>query len=168
MPAVIIRDATVDDIVALTEIHNEAIRNSRAIWIDHEVTLPEREAWFAQHEADGHPVLVAEVDGAVVGYAAYSWYRPRPGYRFTVENSVYLRPEAQRAGIGRALMVEIITAARAAGMHTMMAGIEASNTGSIALHEGLGFVEVGRLPEVGIKYGDWLDLVLLQLRLGRA
>ena len=161
----IIRDATSADLDALLEIHNEAIRNSRAIWIDNEVERSDREAWFAQHQADGHPVLVAEVDGAVVGYAAYGWYRPRPGYRFTVENSVYLRPEAQRLGIGRALMVEIIAAARAAGMHSMIAGIEASNTGSIALHESLGFVEVGRMPQVGIKYGDWLDLVLMQLRL---
>ena len=161
----IIRDATSADLDALLEIHNEAIRNSRAIWIDNEVERSDREAWFAQHQADGHPVLVAEVDGAVVGYAAYGWYRPRPGYRFTVENSVYLRPEAQRLGIGRALMVEIIAAARAAGMHSMIAGIEASNTGSIALHESLGFVEVGRMPQVGIKYGDWLDLVLMQLNL---
>ena len=160
-----IRDATSADLDAILEIHNEAIRNSRAIWIDAEVERSDRDAWFAQHRADGHPVLVAEVDGAVVGYAAYGWYRPRLGYRFTVENSVYLRPEAQRAGIGRALMVEIIAAARAAGMHTMIAGVEASNTGSIALHESLGFVEVGRLPEVGIKYGDWLDLVLMQLKL---
>jgi len=162
---VIIRDATSADLDALLEIHNEAIRNSRAIWIDNEVERSDREAWFAQHRADGHPVLVAEVDGAVVGYAAYGWYRPRPGYRFTVENSVYLRAEAQRSGIGRALMVELIAAARAAGMHSMIAGIEASNTGSIALHESLGFVEVGRMPQVGIKYGDWLDLVLMQLRL---
>jgi phosphinothricin acetyltransferase len=162
---VIIRDATSADLDALLEIHNEAIRNSRAIWIDHEVERSDREAWFAQHQADGHPVLVAEVDGAVVGYAAYGWYRPRPGYRFTVENSVYLRPEAQRLGIGRALMVEIIAAARAAGMHSMIAGVEASNSGSIALHGSLGFVEVGRMPQVGVKYGDWLDLVLMQLRL---
>jgi phosphinothricin acetyltransferase len=165
---VIIRDATSADLDALLEIHNEAIRNSRAIWIDLEVERSEREAWFAQHRADGHPVLVAEVDGAVAGFAAYGWYRPRPGYRFTVENSVYLRPEAQRLGIGRALMVEIITLARVAGMHSMIAGIEASNTGSITLHESLGFVEVGRLPEVGIKYGDWLDLVLMQLTLQKA
>ena len=163
----IIRDATSADLDALLEIHNEAIRNSRAIWIDHEVEREDREAWFDQHRADGHPVFVAEVDGAVVGYAAYSWYRPRPGYRFTVENSVYLRPEAQRLGIGRALMVEIIAAARAAGMHSMIAGIEASNTGSIALHESLGFAEVGRIPQAGIKYGEWLDLVLMQLRLER-
>jgi phosphinothricin acetyltransferase len=165
---VIIRDATSADLDALLEIHNEAIRNSRAIWIDNEVERSDREAWFAQHRADGHPVLVAEVNGAVVGYAAYGWYRPRPGYRFTVENSVYLRPEAQRLGIGRALMVEIIAAARAAGMHSMIAGIEASNTGSIALHEALDFVEVGRMPQVGIKYGDWLDLVLMQLKLQHA
>ena len=163
----IIRDATSADLDALLEIHNEAIRNSRAIWIDHEVEREDREAWFDQHRADEHPVFVAEVDGAVVGYAAYSRYRPRPGYRFTVENSVYLRPEAQRLGIGRALMVEIIAAARAAGMHSMIAGIEASNTGSIALHESLGFAEVGRIPQAGIKYGEWLDLVLMQLRLER-
>jgi phosphinothricin acetyltransferase len=165
---VIIRDATSVDIIALTEIHNEAIRNSRAIWIDDEVERSDREAWLAQHRADGHPVLVAEVDGAVVGYASYGWYRPRSGYRFTVESSVYLRAEAQRAGIGRALMVEVIAAARAAGMHSMIAAVEASNTGSIALHELLGFVEVGRLPQAGLKYGEWLDLVLMQLMLGEA
>ncbi len=160
----IIRHAEDGDVDAILEIHNEAIRDSRAIWIDAEVDRQDREVWLAQQQERGHPVLVAEVDGAVAGFASYGPYRPRPGYRFTVENSVYIRAGAQGAGLGRALMIELIELARAAGMHVMMAGIEASNRPSLMLHESLGFVEVGRLPQVGIKYGDWLDLVLLQLR----
>jgi phosphinothricin acetyltransferase len=113
----------------------------------------------------GYPILVAMNAEKVVGFASFCDFRPFPGYRHTVENSIYVDERHHRLGIGRNLMVALIERARAMRKHAMVAGIEAANTGSIALHASLGFVEVGRLPEVGCKFGRWLDLVLMQKRL---
>ena len=164
MPA-LIRRAVDADLDAILEIHNAAIRDSLAIWTEVEVDRADRERWLAAHDRDGHPVIVAEIDGAVAGFAAYSQWRERIGYRFTVENSVYVAGEYQRQGIARALMVELIALARAAGLHVMVAGIEAGNTASIALHESLGFESPVVLREVGTKFGAWLDLAFLRLEL---
>lgn len=161
----IIRAAVDADLDGILEIHNSAIRDSLAIWSDVEVDRADRERWLAQHVADGHPVLVAEVDGNVAGYAAYSQWREKIGYRHTMEHSVYVAGEYQRRGIARALMVELIDAARAAGVHVMIGAIEAGNTASIALHEQLGFEEPVVIREVGTKYGKWLDLALMRLEL---
>lgn len=155
-------DADLDEILA---IHNLAIRESLAIWTDVEVDRADRERWLAAHVADGHPVIVAEIDGRVAGYAAYGQWREKLGYRFTVENSVYVAEEFQRRGVARALMVELIRLAREAGMHTMIAGIEAGNTASIALHRQLGFEEPVVIREAGTKFGAWLDLAFLRLQL---
>lgn len=155
-------DADLDEILA---IHNLAIRESLAIWTDVEVDRADRERWLAAHVADGHPVIVAEIDGRVAGYAAYGQWREKLGYRFTVENSVYVAEEFQRRGVARALMVELIRLARAAGMHTMIAGIEAGNTASIELHRQLGFEEPVVIREAGTKFGAWLDLAFLRLQL---
>ncbi len=102
---------------------------------------------------------------AVAGYASFGDWRAFDGYRHTVEHSVYVRPDCQGVGIGKALMVVLIERACAIGKHVMVAGIEAKNGGSIALHKKLGFEEVGLLLEVGSKFGRWLDLVFLQLKL---
>ncbi|MDO7883318.1 GNAT family N-acetyltransferase [Salinibacterium soli] len=165
MVSMIIRDATHADLGAILEIHNAAIRDSLAIWTEEEADLADREAWLADHEAVGHPVLVAEVEGRVAGYAAYGPWRSKTGYRFTVENSVYVHDDFQRRGIGRALMVELIERARAAGIHVMVAAIEAGNAGSIAMHRALGFEEPVVLREVGTKFGQWLDVAFLRLEL---
>ncbi|MEO6340051.1 MAG: N-acetyltransferase family protein, partial [Caulobacteraceae bacterium] len=110
----------------------------------------------------GYPLLVAEWEGRVVGYASFGDFRPFQGYRHTVENSVYVAPDAHRRGVGRVLMEALIHRARAMGKHVMVAGIEAENLASIRLHAAAGFVEVGRLPQVGRKFGRWLDLVFMQ------
>jgi phosphinothricin acetyltransferase len=162
---VLIRPAVDADLDAILEIHNAAIRDSLAVWTDVEVDRADRERWLAAHEADGHPVIVAEVDGVVAGYAAYGRWRERIGYRYTVENSVYVADAYQRRGIARTLMVELIVLARAAGMHVMIAGIEAGNTASIALHEQLGFEAPLIVREVGTKFDSWLDLAFLRLQL---
>ena len=162
---VLIRPATDADLDAILEIHNAAIRDSLAIWTDIEVDRADRERWFAAHEAEGHPVIVAEVDGVVAGYAVYSQWREKIGYRFTVENSVYVADAFQRRGIARALMVELIALAKAGGIHVMIAAIEAGNTASIALHEQLGFGPPQVVREVGIKFDRWLDLALMRLEL---
>ncbi|HWH97682.1 MAG TPA: GNAT family N-acetyltransferase, partial [Pseudolysinimonas sp.] len=160
-----IRDARPADLGAILDIHNHAIRTSLAIWLDEPVDLADRAAWLAEHQAAGHPVLVAEVDGAVVGYASFSAWRARWGYRHTVEDSVYIAESHQRRGLGRAMVADLVGRARAAGMHTMIADIEAGNVASIALHESLGFRREGTIGEVGTKHGRWLDLAILRLPL---
>ena len=160
-----IRDASRADAAAILPIHNHAVLATTAVWNEGASDLVGREAWLAGRVAAGFPVLVAEVDGAVVGYASFGDFRAWDGYRFTVEHSVYVDPAHHRRGVGRALIEALIGRARAAGKHAMIAGIEARNEGSIALHRSFGFREVGRLPEVGAKFGQWLDLVFLQLML---
>lgn len=167
----IIRAARPDDAAALLEIHNAAVTHSTAIWTDRLETVADREAYLADHEAAGHAVLVAETDGAdgtdrlVVGYASFGTWRQKNGYRLTVDNSVYVRDSHHGAGIGRALMTELITIARDRGFHVMIADIEAGNTASVRLHERLGFEVCGTIREVGTKYGRWLDLTVMRLEL---
>lgn len=163
--SLIIRDAVAADAAAILPIHNHAVRNTTAVWNEAESDLAGREAWLAARALAGFPVLVAEISGALAGYASFGEFRAWDGYRFTVEHSIYVDPARHRAGIGRALLEALIERARAMGKHAMVAGVEAGNAGSIALHASLGFREVGRLPQVGSKFGRWLDLVFLQLTL---
>lgn len=160
-----IRDATLADAAAILPIHNHAVLSTTAVWNESESDLAGREAWLTAREASGFPVLVAEIDGTVAGYASFGDFRAWDGYRLTVEHSIYVDPARHRAGVGRALLAALIGRARSMGKHAMIAGIEAGNEGSIALHRACGFREVGRLPEVGAKFGRWLDLVFLQLTL---
>lgn len=161
-----IRDAEDRDLEGITAIHNDAVEHSTAIWNDTLVDLDNRRAWHADRRRAGYPVLVAiDQDGAVLGYASFGDWRAFDGYRHTVEHSVYIRADQRGAGVGRALMQGLIARARAIGKHVLVAGIEAGNTGSIRLHEKLGFVQVGLLPQVGTKFGRWLDLAFLQLTL---
>ncbi len=160
-----IRDAVETDLPAILAIHNLAVAETTANWMYGQVGLDNRRAWFAEKVAKDQPVLVALRGAELVGYAYYGPFRVPDGYRHTVENSVYVRKDMHGQGIGRALMIELIARARAKGHHAMIAGIAAENTGSIALHAKLGFVERGRMPQVGAKFGVWLDLVLMQLML---
>jgi phosphinothricin acetyltransferase len=162
-----IRDATEADLPRILAITNDAILHSTAVWHLVPETLETRHAWFAARRARGFPVLVAEQDGAVAGFASYGDFRPFAGYAATVENSLYVDPAAQRRGVGLALLQGLVAHATAAGLHTMVAAIEAGNAASIALHARLGFTQVGRMPEVGRKFDRWLDLVLMQRMLRR-
>ncbi len=154
----IIRDATEADLPALLDIHNQAIRTLAGIWIDDEESLDQRAAWMEDKLAHNFPVIVAEDEtGKVVGYGAYGTYRGRGGYRLTVEHSVYLLPDAQGRGAGKALMQRLIEIAKQRGMHAMVAVIDAENTLSIRLHEKFGFKSAGMLPQLGIKFGKWRD-----------
>lgn len=163
MPDVQIRDAVTADLAAITEIHNHAVVHTTAIWNDDPVDVADRAAWMAERADAGYPVIVAVDETGVLGFASYAQWRARSGYRFTVEHSVYVRDGQRGRGLGRLLMEALIGRARAAGLHVMVAGIESGNAGSIALHERLGFVEVGRMPQVGAKFGRWLDLTFMQL-----
>ncbi|NQX25303.1 GNAT family N-acetyltransferase [Curtobacterium sp. VKM Ac-2852] len=162
---VVIRDCTPTDLDVVHALHVDAVLHSTAIW--QEVPHPRSyfDAWLAERQADGYPVIVAEVDGQVAGYATYSQWRPHQGYRLTVEHSVYVVESFRGRGIATALMAELVARATAEGRHVMMAGICSTNTGSIALHERLGFTTVAVVPEVGRKFDRWLDLTLMQLSL---
>jgi len=161
----IIRDAVAADAAGILPMYNYAVRETTAIFDTTPSDLAGREAWLAKRQGGGFPVLVAEVDGAIAGFASFGEFRAWDGYRFTVEHSIYVDPARHREGIGRALLAALIERARASGKHAMMAGIAAENAGSIALHQALGFREVGRIPQVAEKFGRWLDLVFLQLLL---
>lgn len=161
-----IRDASRDDIEGITAIYNDAVLHTTAIWNETAVDAANRQAWLADRQRAGNPVLVAvDATGGVLGYASFGDWRPFEGYRHTVEHSVYVRADQRGAGIGAALMTALIGRARAVGKHVMMAGVEAENAASIRLHEKLGFERVGRMGQVGTKFGRWLDLAFLQLTL---
>jgi len=162
----VIRPATVDDVEAVRAIRNAAIRDGIALWTGVELTPEAAAEWVGEHLARG-AMLVAEIDEVVVGYAGYGQWRAKEGYRYTVDDSIYLSAAAQGRGIGRALLERLVELAAAAGMHVMIADIEAGNTASIALHEKLGFEQIGTIREVGTKFGRWLDLTILSLDLAR-
>jgi len=164
MDEVTIRLATADDLGAINDIYNYYVRYCTCTWQTEPETTEARAAWFAEHDA-AHPVIVAEVAGAVVGWGSLSQFRGRCAYRNTVEDSVYVRTDMHRRGIGRVILADLIARARAAGHHTVIASISADQKPSIALHERFGFVEVARMREVGSKFDAWMDLVYLQLML---
>ena len=161
----LIRDATEADLPAILEIYNDAVANTTAIWNETLVDLANRRDWFAARQARGFPVLVADEDGVVKGYASYGDWRAFDGYRHTVEHSVYVQKDQRGGGIGRLMMQALIARATQARLHVMIAGIESENTASIRLHESLGFTTVGRFSEVGQKFGRWLDLTCMELRI---
>lgn len=160
-----IRPAVDADVPAILALHNDAIVNSLSIWMDAPVEPANRRAWFNGRLAAGFPVLVAEISGVFAGYASYGPFRSGDGYRETVENSVYIESAQRGRGVGRALMLALLGAARAQGRHVMVAAIGLPNDASVALHRGVGFEEAGILREIGLKNGRRLDLMMMQLRL---
>lgn len=168
--ALIVRPADAkrhQDVAGITQIYNDAVLHTTAIWNDTVVDEENRRLWIEERNAQGFPVLVAVENDEILGYATFGPFRPHDGYRHTVENSIYVRSDQRRRGIAAELMPPLIAAARELGIHAMIAGIEAQNTASIRLHEHFGFEEVGRLPEVGRKFDRWLDLVFMQRTLNR-
>ncbi|MBP1160229.1 phosphinothricin acetyltransferase [Rhodococcus sp. PvR099] len=163
--SLLIRDADHHDLPGILEIHNEAVLNTTAIWDEETVDVEDRREWLEARRRAGYPVLVAESDGRVAGYASYGVWRAKTGYRYTVENSVYVHVDHHRKGIASQLMAELIERAKAGSVHVMVASIESSNTTSIALHERFGFRTVAVMPEVGMKFGRWLDMTFMQLTL---
>ncbi|WP_243312709.1 GNAT family N-acetyltransferase [Fundidesulfovibrio agrisoli] len=151
---------------AILEIFNEAILHSTALY-DYKPRPPESmTGWFEAKRAGGFPVIgVEDGAGALLGFASYGTFRAWPAYKYSVEHSVYVHKEHRGRGLGRTLMRELIAAARRSGVHAMIGGIDAANAGSIALHEKLGFRHAGTLPQVGFKFGRWLDLAFYQLLL---
>lgn len=163
--AVSVRPAVEADLPAILAIYNDAVLNTTAIWNETPVDLDNRRAWFEARTARNQPILVAEVAGEVIGYASYGDWRAFEGFRHTMEHSVYVRTDRKGRGTGRALMQALIEAAAEHGVHVLIGCIEAENAASIRLHEKLGFRFVGRFGEVGQKFGRWLDLTCMELRL---
>ena len=160
-----IRDATVDDAASISAIYNATIPTTTAAWTEELEPTSTRRRWLEEQVEAGHVTLVAEVDRAIVGFAAFGDFRDTtkwPGYRFVVELSVHVTEAHRGAGIGRALLTELIERAREAGKTQIVAGIDGDNVASMRFHERLGFGEVARMPGVGFKFGRWLDLVLMQ------
>jgi phosphinothricin acetyltransferase len=158
-----IRPATQDDLVEILRIYNYAVEHTTAVFEYRLHTIEMRREWFRAKQAASLPVLVADEAGAVRGFATYGPFRAWPAYKYSVENSVYVDPAVHRRGIGSSLVGAVLDEARARGLHVVMAGITSDNGVSLRLHERLGFKEVAHIPEVGFKFGRWLDLKLLQI-----
>lgn len=151
---------------AILAILNEAIVNSTALY-DYVPRPPEAmAAWFATKRANGFPVVGAvDPSGRLLGFASWGTFRGFPAYKYTVEHSVYVHHAHRGQGLGKTLIAELIRRARAADLHALVGCIDASNAGSIALHERLGFTHSGTLEQVGFKFGRWLDAAFYQLLL---
>ncbi len=168
MTDIALRDSTAADIPAIARIYGHWVRHGSGSF----ETEPPEEAEMARRReavlAGGYPYLVAvDAAGAVIGYAYVSAYRPRRAYRFTVENSIYVAPDAGRRGIGQLLLKALVERSTALGFRLMVAVIgDSGNAGSIGLHAACGFEHAGRLPAIGWKHGRWLDCVLMTLPLG--
>jgi phosphinothricin acetyltransferase len=166
-PLFIIRDSTPADVAACAATYGEAVRNGTGTFELEEPDIDEmarrRDAILAQ----GLPWIVAERGGQVLGYAYAGIFRPRRAYRFCVEDSIYLAPQARGQGVGRLLLAELIARCEAVGIRQMLAVIgDSENAGSIAVHRACGFEHTGVFRAAGWKFDRWLDVVMMQRRLG--
>ena len=162
-----IRPSRDEDIPAITAIYAHHVRHGTGTF----ETEPPNEANMTARRADvlskGLPYLVAEHDGKVAGFAYGNWFKPRPAYRYSVEDSIYLAPDLQRKGLGRALMAELLTQFEAVGIRKVMAIIgDSANAGSVGIHQAFGFTQVGIVESCGWKLGAWRDIVIMQKTLG--
>jgi phosphinothricin acetyltransferase len=156
-----IRLATAADLPSINEIYNYYVLHSTCTYQEEPSTASEREIWFIAH-GPLHPIAVAEAAGVILGWASLSPFHTRTAYRRTVENSIYVRHDQQRKGIGAALLNDSIEQARTLGHHTIIAGIDGEQATSVHIHERFGFEKVAHLKEVGFKFGRWLDVIYMQ------
>jgi phosphinothricin acetyltransferase len=156
-----IRAATEPDVAGIAAVYDEQVRTGISTF---DLEPPPASYWSHRlaSEEPGDHLLVADDEGAIVGYAYSSRYRPRPGYRFTREASVYLGPQARGRGLGRRLYDELLPRVRADGMHVLLALVALPNPASVALHESCGFQHLGTMREVGSKFGRWIDTARYQ------
>jgi phosphinothricin acetyltransferase len=161
MSAIRVRPATEADLPAVRDIYNFYVRTSTATFQLEPDSEADRLAWL-RARSTMHPVVVAEVDGVVVGWGSLSAWKDRAAYDRTVEASVYVRADWQRRGVGRALLEDLVERARALGHHVVIGGACTEHPASIALQEAVAFVPVGCFRDVGYKFDRWLDVVYLQ------
>ena len=152
---------------AILDIFNDAIVNSTALYDYQPRTTQNMVSWFEAKRAGGFPVIgIEDAQGRLLGFCSWGSFRAYPAYKYTVEHSVYVHPEHRGRGLGQQLMDLLIAEAKHRGdVHALIGAIDAANEGSIALHKRLGFEHVGQLPQVGFKFGRWLDLAFYQLTL---
>lgn len=162
----IVRDLVEDDVPALTAIYNDLIETSDVIWLEEPVTVGDRIAWLRGLRPDDAALAAVDGDGTLLGYAAIFPFRDKAGYWPTVELTIMCARDHRGAGIGQALMDELVLRATAAGRRAMIAGVDGGNTGSIQFHERNGFRVVAHMAGVGAKHGRSLDLILMQRDLG--
>ena len=159
---VMIRRATIQDLRAITEIYNEAVLHTTATFDTVTKTVEEQRGWYDKH-SDKYPVLVAEEDKNVIGWASMSQYSDRCAYAATAEASIYIKEGRQGKGLGKMLAEANIKSGKAAGLHTVILRIAEGNQASLKLAESLGFQHVGVMKEVGEKVGKLLDVYIMQL-----
>lgn len=160
---IVIRRATAVDVPAIQEIYNDAVRRTIASADYDPQPLKARLIWFQEHEREGYPVFVAEqADETIVGWSSLSKYRERIGYRFTAEDSIYIAERLRGQGIGKLLMQPVVDAAEQMGLHAVLAVIAGHNEPSLRLHTSFGFEQVGLLKQVIFKFGEWIDVAILE------
>lgn len=162
---ILVRHATEKDIPEMLSIYNDIILNTTAVYDYKPHTLEMRQTWFKTKQEQGFPVFVADLEGKVAGFSSIGPFRAWAAYKYSVENSVYVSAEKRGMGIGKLLIPPLIEAAKQLQMHTIIAGIDATNDVSIWLHKRFGFEETAHFKQVGYKFGRWLDLKFLQLML---
>ena len=164
----LIRDATAADVPALTAIYAHHVLHGTGTFEEDPPDAAEMAARLARVQGKGWAWLVAQApDGAVIGYAYYAQFRDRSAYRHTAENAIYVRDDVRGQGVGKALVQVLLERAEAAGFRQMLAVIgDSENTGSVGLHISLGFRQVGVMKSVGVKFGRWVDVVMMQKSLG--
>ena len=161
----IVRPALPADLPGILAIYNYAVLNLTATADYEEQTLETRTLWYEDRISKGFAVLVAEEAGEIVGWGALNPYHIRVGYRFTAENSVYVAQTHLRKGVGKAILMRLIEAGKAQGLHTILAVIDADNEASIALHAAFGFEQAGFYKQTFTKFDRWLNVVVMQLML---
>jgi phosphinothricin acetyltransferase len=162
-----IEDSREQDLTDITRIYAHHVRHSTGTFEIEPPSLQEMTERRRDVLAKGLPYLVARKDGQVLGFAYCNWFKPRPAYRFSAEDSIYMAPQAQGQGLGRALLSELALRAQAAGLRKLIAVIgDSGNAGSVGVHRALGFTEVGVLRSCGWKFDRWLDIVLMEKTLG--
>lgn len=163
--AISIREANLSDVPAILEITNYEILNSTVLYEYEPRTIEQQTDWFNEKLVHNWPIIVAESETRVIGFGTFGSFRARPAYSKSIEHSVYVHKDYRGKTTGNALMVELIRLAKEGGFHTMIAGIDSSNQGSVEFHRKFGFEVVGTFKEVGFKFDKWLDVVFMQLML---
>lgn len=162
MPPVAVRVADVRDAESIADIYNCEVENSTATFDLVPRSVEAQREWIVARSGAFSAIVAENAERSVIGFAALSTYRDRAGYRTTVENSVYVHRSHQRLGVGRILLSSLVDIARDSGFHTIVARIDSQSHSSLALHQSLGFVQVGVEREIGRKFGRWLDSVIMQ------
>mgnify|MGYP002759715457 FL=1 len=160
-----IRQAQQSDLTSILDIYNDAIINTTAVYTYQPTNIEERQAWFNHKQQNGDPIFVFEKDDIVQGFATYGQFRDWPAYLYTIEHSIYVHPKYRHHGIASQLLIKLIEEAKDNNFRTLIAGIDASNTGSIKSHEKFGFSHSGTIKYAGYKFDQWLDLTFYQLDL---